>query len=53
LQSKRLYPVEQHFNEDQPLDYFRGIGRLLEEDPTFAKVVEPRRFSFTEASIYR
>jgi len=53
LQSKRLYPVEQDFNEDQPVDYLRGFGRLLEEDPAFVRAVEPRKFTFTDASIYR
>jgi len=38
LQAKRLYPVEQDFSEDKPVDYAVGFGRLLEPDEEFAQV---------------
>lgn len=53
LQSKRLYPDEQDFDEESPLDYMVGFGRLFHSDDDWAAVTEPRRFSFTTDSHYR
>lgn len=53
LQSKRLYPIEQEFDEDTAIDYMIGFGRLLESDETFLRVTEPRTFSFERASRYK
>jgi hypothetical protein len=53
LQSKRLYPDEQEFEEDTPLDYRRGLVRLFESDDEWAAVAAPRRFSSTEDSRYK
>lgn len=52
LQSKRLYPTEMDFDEDQPLDYFVGFGRLYESEETHLAVSEPRRFAFRQSSRY-
>lgn len=52
LQSKRLYPAEQGYEEDQPIDYLRGFGRLWEDDHTFARVVADRVFTFTQKCRY-
>ncbi len=53
LQSKRLYPTEQEFEEDRPLDYLIGFGRLHEDDPSFLQVTHPRTFSFAKTSRYK
>jgi len=54
LQSKRLYPDELvNINEDAPIDYWRGFGRLFERDDEWADVIAPRPFTFTEQSRYR
>ncbi|WP_419859583.1 hypothetical protein [Candidatus Palauibacter sp.] len=53
FQSKRLYPIEQGFDEDTSIDYMIGFGRLLESDETFLRVTEPRTFSFERASRYK
>ncbi len=47
LQSKRLYPDELEWDEDSPLDYMTGFGRLMRRDDDWADVVAPRTFSFT------
>jgi len=36
LQSKRLYPIEQAFEEDSPLTYATGFGRLNTSDENFS-----------------
>lgn len=53
LQSKRLYPTEVDFDEDHPLNYMRGFGRLYESEETYLAVSEPRKFIFKQASEYK
>jgi hypothetical protein len=53
LQSKRLYADELEWEEDSPLDYMRGFGRLLHTNDEWAEIAAPRRFGFTHASQYK
>jgi hypothetical protein len=53
LQSKRLYPIEQDYEEDTPIDYYRGFGRLWQSDESFLQVTQPREFHFQETSRYK
>lgn len=53
LQSKRLYPDEQEFDEDVPADFMIGFGRLFRDDDDWAAVTEQRKFTFTDASSYK
>ena len=53
LQSKRLYPSEQEYEEDEPIDYLMGFGRLYEDDDSFLQVTRPRTLSFDRSSQYR
>lgn len=53
LQSKRLYADELDLDEDNPLDYMIGFGRLYQPDDEWRDVLEPRQFTFTEASRYQ
>ncbi len=53
LQSKRLYPDEEGFNEDQAVDYILGFARLMQGDESFLRVSEPRQFSFSGSSRYK
>ncbi|MFB9728695.1 hypothetical protein [Haloechinothrix salitolerans] len=53
LQSKRLYPDELEWDEDNPVDYVIGFGRLLRPDAEWAAVTAPRTFSFTPQSRYK
>jgi hypothetical protein len=53
LQSKRLYPDELEWDEDNPLDYMIGFGRLFRPDDDWAAVTAPRPFSFTQQSRYK
>jgi len=53
LQSKRLYPLEQGFSEDEPVDYMIGFGRLLLELPQHLAAIEDRNFTFTVESEYK
>ncbi len=53
LQSKRLYPDEQELDEDSPIDYMIGFGRLFHSDDDWAAVTAPRSFGFTEESRYK
>lgn len=53
LQSKRLYPEEQHWDEDNPLDYLTGFSRLYESDDEWGEVTEARVFSLSENSQYK
>lgn len=53
LQSKRLYADEIDWDEDNPLDYMLGFGRLLEDDTDWGAVVRPRPFTFTRESRYK
>lgn len=52
LQSKRLYPIELDFEEDSPIDYMVGFGRLWRDEDSFLKITAQRTFSFTEKSRY-
>lgn len=53
LQSKRLYPTETDFDEDLPVDYLVGFGRLYESEQTYLSVTEPRTFTFAQSSRYQ
>lgn len=53
LQSKRLYPTEQEYEEDQPIDYLIGFRRLYESDHRFLQVTHPRTFSCDQTSQYK
>ena len=53
LQSKRLYPTETDFDEDLPVDYLVGFGRLYESEQTHLSVAEPRTFTFAQSSRYQ
>jgi hypothetical protein len=53
LQSKRLYPNEQHFDEDVPIDYEVGFARLFQSDDDWTAVTRPRSFGFTNESRYQ
>lgn len=53
LQSKRLYADEIGLDEETPLDYMSGFGRLFRADADWSNVVTPRCFSFTEGSRYQ
>ncbi len=53
LQSKRLYPNEQAPEEDTPLDYMIGFGRLMQGDESDFAAMEERAFHFAEPSVYR
>lgn len=53
LQSKRLYPIEQNYEEDMPIDYYVGFGRLWEAEETFLRVTAPREFHFQQRSRYK
>ena len=52
LQSKRLYPTEEVFDEDSHFEYRLGFSRLFREDTAFRAVTAPRTFSFQDASKY-
>jgi len=52
LQSKRLYPVEQEYDEAERLDYEIGFARLFHTDSRLDAVVGPRVFAFTDDSTY-
>lgn len=53
LQSKRLYPIEQDFEEDEPISRYRGFGSLWESDETFLRITTPREFHFLQRSRYK
>ncbi|MGH2703463.1 MAG: hypothetical protein ACRDJ2_17055 [Actinomycetota bacterium] len=53
LQSKRLYPNEQSFEEDTPLDYAIGFRRLMVDDIAPLPAEEIRLFTFDDQSRYR
>lgn len=53
LQSKRLYPDELDWDEDSPLDYIAGFGRLYEPDDAWSVITAPRPFTFTTDSRYK
>jgi hypothetical protein len=53
LQSKRLYPIEQELDEETPLEYVAGFGRLFHTDDDWAAITAPRSFAFTGDSRYR
>jgi hypothetical protein len=53
LQSKRLYPREQPFEEDDLSDYGLGFIRLFKGDTTPAQVTTPRTLSFSDESRYQ
>ncbi|WP_163513713.1 hypothetical protein [Fodinicola acaciae] len=53
LQSKRLYPNEQNWEEDSPLDYLVGFGRLYKQDDEWGDITTPRQFGFNTESRYK
>lgn len=53
LQSKRLYPMEAHLDEDAPSNYRVGFGRLLETDEAYLSLSKPRKFRFKQLSEYK
>lgn len=53
LQSKRLYPDELDWDEDNLLDYMIGFGGLLQPDDDWAKLTAPRPFTFRPQSRYK
>ena len=44
---------ELEWDEDNPLDYVAGFGRLFRRDDDWAEVIAPRPFSFTPQSRYK
>ncbi|MBE7465175.1 MAG: hypothetical protein HS116_16990 [Planctomycetes bacterium] len=52
LQSKRLYPEEQTYEEATKIDYMTGFGSLLEKDAIAMHLAQPRNFGFTNKSKY-
>src|SRR5438128_614452 len=52
LQSKRLYPEEQHLDEDRLSMYERGFFRLYHDDGAFRQITQPRKLTLTRASRY-
>jgi hypothetical protein len=53
LQSKRLYPAEQEYDEDELADYEIGFARLHSGDGYFPSITEPRVFAFANDSRYQ
>lgn len=52
LQSKRLYPSEEAYDEDTVAEYEMGFARLFREDTSFGAVTQPRTFSYGDSSHY-
>jgi len=53
LQSKRLYPDEQEWDEATMVDYGVGFARLAKSDHEAAKLLESRAFNFGAESRYK
>jgi len=53
LQSKRLYPAEHDYEEDEQEDYEIGFARLFRGDARFESITEPRVFAFVDGSRYQ
>jgi hypothetical protein len=53
LQSKRLYPIEQDYDELDLSDYMVGIGRLAIPDDPWAEIVAGKTLTFSPTSEYR
>lgn len=53
LQSKRLYPNEQSYDEAEHEDYLRGFGRLFGVDKGVDEIFLGRQYTFAEDSQYR
>jgi hypothetical protein len=53
LQSKRLYPVEQDHEEDEPADYQIGFARLYRDERTPPALLGSRTFTLETSSRYR
>ena len=53
LQSKRLYPVEEDFDEDELLCRLGGFGSLYESEETHLAASKLRKFTFKQASRYK
>lgn len=52
LQSKRLYAVEEDYDEDERADYEIGFARLFRGDTLYPDVTTPRVFAFGDESKY-
>jgi hypothetical protein len=52
LQSKRLYPSEEAYDESTRADYEIGFARLFRESTSFNAVTKPRTFTFGDSSKY-
>jgi hypothetical protein len=48
-----LYPNEEDFDEDQPIDYVLGFGRLFHPTDQFAAASRSRSFTFSSRSEYK
>ena len=53
LQSKRLYPMEQDYHEDEPIDYAQGFGRLWQSEEVYLEIIKPRTFTFQTKCRYK
>jgi len=53
LQSKRLYPIEEEYEEDERVDYEIGFARLFRGDGRFESITAPRVFTFNEDAKYQ
>ena len=53
LQSKRLYPIEEDFEEDEPLCHPGGFGSLHDSKQIPLAISKPRKFTFKQASRYK
>lgn len=53
LQSKRLYADEIDWDEDNPVAYMMGFGRLFDDTADWGAVATPRLFTFTDGSRYK
>jgi hypothetical protein len=53
LQSKRLYPSEEDYAEDERVDYQIGFARLFHGDGHFPSITAPRVFAFGDGSKYQ
>ncbi len=53
LQSKRLYAVEEEYDEDERADYEIGFARLFRGSTSIEAVMSPRVFAFGDDSKYQ
>jgi hypothetical protein len=53
LQSKRLYALEEAYDEEQAVDYQIGFARLFSGDARLEAIAAPRLFAFCDDSRYQ